>query len=121
MSQPAITGQCHCGMVTYQLDSQPAQIVDCNCTACRRYRALWAHMPLDQVTVTGQTIAYSHGDRNLAFHSCANCGGTTHWLPIKTQEGNPWMAVNLAMAEPDQIVGIPIRKFDGAESWRFLD
>ena len=31
------------------------------------------------------------------------------------------MAVNLAMAAPDQIADIPVRHFDGAESWRFLD
>ena len=121
MTGPAITGSCHCGAVTFTLATRPDQIVDCNCTACRRYRALWSHMAVDQVEVSGKTIAYSHGDHNIAFHSCVTCGGTTHWSPIKPQPGNPWMAVNLAMAEPSLIAGIPVRHFDGAESWRFLD
>lgn len=121
MSAAALTGTCHCGAVTYRLAIRPTQIVKCNCSACRRYRALWAHMPLEQVNVNGQTTTYSHGDKQLAFHSCRICGATTHWTPLKPQQGTPSMAVNLAMAAPDEIADIPVRHFDGAESWRFLD
>ena len=116
-----IEGACHCGAVRFSCTVRPQQLVDCNCSVCRRYRALWAHVPLEAATIRGETIAYAHGDRTLAFHSCAICGGTTHWLPLKPQRGKPWMALNMAMAAPDAIAGLPLRRFDGAESWRFLD
>ena len=116
-----IAGSCHCGAVTYTLASTPEQLVDCNCSICRRYRALWAHLPPDKVTLSGDTHSYSYGDKNLAMHRCAKCGCVSHWSPLKAQPGQPWMGVNLALADPDAIAQIKIRRFDGAESWKFLD
>ena len=31
------------------------------------------------------------------------------------------MAVNMRMAEPAAIAGIPVRHFDGADTWAYLD
>ncbi len=66
----------------------------------------------------GSTIAYSWGDKGIAFHSCKTCGCTTHWAGLV----NARMAVNLGLADdPRNIADLPLRHFDGAESWEFLD
>ena len=31
------------------------------------------------------------------------------------------MAVNCRLAEPEDIAGIPVRRFDGADTWQYLD
>ncbi len=31
-----LTGQCHCGNVTFEADADPAQVVVCHCTDCQR-------------------------------------------------------------------------------------
>jgi hypothetical protein len=31
------------------------------------------------------------------------------------------MAVNLRLADPDVMAAVPIRHFDGADTWEFLD
>lgn len=121
------SGACHCGAVKFELLEKPERLVACNCSICRRLGALWAHAAVDQIRIIvedsaagGGTRSYSHGDRTLAFHSCAVCGCTTHWLPTP-MEADSDMAVNFRMCTEAQIDEVPIRRFDGADSWQFLD
>lgn len=114
---------CHCGAVKVSYDGVPTRLVSCNCSICRRLRALWAHGPAGKLAVEAgldATISYVWGDKGLAFHSCKTCGVTTHWTGLGPQEPQN-MAVNMALMEADQIRDTPIRHFDGADSWEFLD
>ena len=115
-------GACHCGAVKFELSESPEKLVDCNCSICRRLAALWGHVPISAVTVKSEpeaTIAYIHGDKMLAFHTCKNCGCTTHWSSL-TDDGEH-MAVNFRMCEPEDVANFQIKKFDGANTWQFLD
>lgn len=126
MSNPPLTGTCLCGAISYT-HASPEKLVRCNCSSCRRYGALWAHGPLTaiEITTNGPTIRYTRGDKDfdhgLAFVSCATCGVTTHWEPVKPQSGTPYMAVNGALADPAAQAALPLRHFDGADTWAFLD
>ena len=118
-----VEGSCHCGTITFTVTGIPEWLTDCNCSICRRIGALWAHFPLDAVTVDApkdETIAYLQGDKTLVTHSCKNCGCTTHWLPVDPAEFNR-MAVNFRMCDPAVTSGISIRRFDGADTWQFID
>lgn len=116
-----IGGACHCGRVGFEITQAPAQLVDCNCSICRRIGGLWGHIsPRNfRLTSDGETIAYVQGDKTLVTHSCKICGCTTHWLPV--DKGLDRMAVNFRMCEPEVISRFRIRKFDGADTWEFLD
>jgi len=116
-----ITTACLCGAVRITLDARPDKITQCNCSACRRFGALWAYAPLDDVSVSGTTVAYVRGDKSLAFHHCPTCGCVTHWWPLNLDQSPPYAGVNMALADPAAIAGIPMRRFDGAETWQFLD
>lgn len=117
----SLSGTCLCGAVSFT-HSAPDKLVRCNCAACRRYGALWAHGTLSAINIAtnGPTTRYvrSDSDGDITFVSCATCGVTTHWEP--TQEGDT-MAVNAALAEPEAIAELRIRHFDGADTWAFLD
>jgi len=92
--------------------------------ACRRYAALWAYGTRESVTITAEadaTIAYVHGDRTLAFHSCRVCGCTTHWAGLAPHDGEWRIAVNMRMADPAAFADIPVARFDGAVTWSHLD
>jgi hypothetical protein len=82
---------------------------------------LWIYAELTKVQVDGPTTGYAWGDKQLAFHHCVTCGCTTHWAPLNPTEPEPYMAVNLRLAAPEVIAGIPVRRFDGADTWAFLD
>ena len=118
-----IHGACHCGAITFAVERKPEWLTECNCSICRRIGAFWAHFERDEIELSApsdSTIAYVQGDRTLAVHTCKVCGCTPFWLGLSPVAGTR-MAVNFRMCEPEDIAGIPVRHFDGADSWQFLD
>jgi hypothetical protein len=118
-----IVGWCHCGAVRFELARTPEWLTACNCSVCRRLGALWAYGDASEVRLIGKpdaTSGYVWGDRSLAFHSCRTCGCTTHWQSLQPDRSTR-MGVNCRLADPEVIASLPIRRFDGADSWVFLD
>ncbi|MEM8767757.1 MAG: GFA family protein [Pseudomonadota bacterium] len=116
-----IRGSCHCGQVRFSLESHRDFLTDCNCSVCRRYAALWLHCNREDVELEcppGATRQYIWGDELLGFHSCVRCGCITHW---SSNKGTEHMAVNARLVEPEELAEFRIRRFDGAESWEYLD
>ena len=116
-----IEGSCHCGQVGWTFDGIPEDATACSCTVCRRYGTLWAYdYEGERIQVFGPTRAYSWGERSIGFHFCEHCGGVAYWRGNKTlPDGRRRIAVNLRMAEPDQVGGIVIEHFDGL-NWKDL-
>jgi len=115
-----IEGSCHCGAVRWRFDYIPESATTCNCTACRRYGALWAYdFDNEAVHVSGPTKAYVRGD-SLEFHFCPACGCVAYWRALAEDEhGRRRIAGNLRLTEPEPIADIPIDHFDGLH--RFED
>ena len=117
-----IQGSCLCGAVHWQLASTPERATACNCTACRRYGVLWAYDHEGEgVHVSGATKAYVRGDAMLGFHFCPECGCLAYWRSLEPDEaGRRRMAVNLRLAEPEPVAGVPIKHFDGFDTFDAL-
>lgn len=115
-----LRGSCLCGSVEWRFDGQPDGATVCNCTACRRYGALWSYGHEDvDITVSGETSGYVRGD-SLAFHFCPTCGCLAFWRGLRTdRDGRRRIAVNLRLAQPEVVASIPIDRFDGLD--RFED
>jgi hypothetical protein len=117
-----LRGTCHCGKVEWTLDALPSQATACSCTACRRYGTLWAYGTLGgDVHISGETRGYVRADiePHLGFHFCPDCGVVAFWLPV-AEGGSRRCAVNLRMTEPGPIAAIPVRRFDGFDTWASL-
>jgi hypothetical protein len=67
------------------------------------------------------TMSYVWGDKSLAFYRCATCGCMTHWLGLDPATSQDRMGVNARIFAPQLIEGLRIRRFDGADTWKFLD
>ena len=111
-----ITARCHCGDVEITADSLPEFLGDCNCSICRRYKALWGYYAPESVSIKTRgdaTVAYIWGDREVAFQHCRNCGCITHYV---TTELCPTrvVAVNFRMVDPALYENVRIKKIDGA-------
>lgn len=120
---PSLEGSCHCGAVRLTLPSPPQTANDCNCSICRRLGAIWAYYEFGSVRITGHpehTAEYIQGDRTLRTVRCATCGCTTHWEPLDAQPGARH-GVNLRNFEPALLAAVRIRRFDGADTWTYLD
>ena len=116
-------GSCHCGAVSFRLEAHRDFLTECNCSICRRYAALWLHCDRKDIELNapeGATRTYEWNERLLAFHSCRTCGCITHWSSTQKEYPDD-MAVNCRLAEPEDLVGIRIRRFDGADTWRYLE
>lgn len=116
-------GACHCGSVRFSIANQPAWLTSCNCSSCHRVGSLWLHDEMTAIELKvapDTTIGYQWGDMTLTLHSCRVCGCTTHWLPIDPVK-TTHMAVNARMFSREDIQHIPIKRFDGAETWQYLD
>ena len=116
-----IEGSCLCGAVAGALQGRLKSATACNCTACRRYGALWAYdYEGEGIQVSGPTRPYIRG-RHLGFHFCPDCGCIAYWRGLALDEkGRRRIAVNLRLAEPGAITGIIIDHFDGLESFKDL-
>lgn len=118
-----LKGTCHCGEVHWTLDTSPRSVTACNCTICRRYGALWAYGYIGRdIQTTGQANAYRRRDSgDISFHFCANCGCVTHYVVSSEDEkGQMRAAVNLRMSDPSPISELPIRHFEGHDSFKEL-
>ena len=79
-----IKATCHCGAVRFAVAEPPTWVMDCNCTVCRRYGAMWCYTSGDEpVTLVeapdpAATETYSWLDHEILFHRCRTCGGVTH-------------------------------------------
>lgn len=63
-----IEGRCLCGTVCWTFSSTPDPATACNCTACRRYGALWIYEYEDEgITITGTTKACERENGVLGF------------------------------------------------------
>lgn len=116
-----LEGTCHCGSARWKLSELPVSATACNCTACRRYGALWAYgYEGENITVSGHTRAYIRG-KSLSFNFCPGCGGVTHWRALAANDqGRRRIAVNLRMSDPEPIAQVPIDHFDGLDQWEDL-
>jgi hypothetical protein len=116
-----LQGSCLCKSVQWQFDGMPESATACNCTACRRYGALWAYgHEGEDITVTGTTQAYVRGD-SLGFHFCPGCGCVAYWRGLQPDaKGLRRIAVNLRLAEPAPIAHLPVDHFDGLDQWEDL-
>ena len=116
-------GSCHCGAVRLTLPSTPESATDCNCSLCRRIGGPWVYFEVGTVQIEGHpeaTESYVQGDRTLRTIRCRNCGCVTHWEPIAMETGAR-LGVHLGNFDPKLMAAVRVRKFDGADTWTFLD
>ena len=64
--------------------------------------------------------AYAWGDKTLTYHCCGICGCTTHYSS-GGDDGDELIAINCRMAPAAAIEAIPVRRFDGLNSWQYID
>jgi len=117
------TGSCHGGAVRLTLPSKPEVATACNCSLCRRIGGPWVYFEFGTVKIEGHpeaTAEYIWGDKTLRHIHCRTCGCVTHWEPLEATPGAQH-GVNLGNFDPELIASVRVRRFDGANTWKFID
>jgi len=120
-----LTAVCHCGRVRVQLPSKPTSLLECHCTVCYKYGALWAYFQRNDVVVTTasdttlQAYIREDADSGLSFNRCGHCGCMMLWRGERTYAEGPYaglehrMGVNCRMLPKGEIEGIAKRITNG--------
>lgn len=119
---PSASASCHCGAVAISLSCQPLEVIDCNCSLCRRYGVLWAYYEASEITGLPNGDAsetYSWNGRHVDFHRCRTCGCVTHWAPRSSKRTR--FGINARLLEPEILAKLRVRHKDGAQSGKLLD
>ena len=116
------SGACLCGAVRWRFRGPCEDATLCNCTACRRYGALWIYGQDGREIVVedsgGTLTAYVRNSGSLSFNFCGRCGNLVSWRGLKASaDGSVRTAVNIRLADPEAVADIPIQRFDGLHSF----
>lgn len=120
-----LTGQCHCGNVQFSVPEKPESLTACTCSICHRYGVQWMYYSPSDVTVSTKnkpTQRYRWGDEMIDFHHCPTCGCVTHYTGTEHADAS-WdrMALNARMCARSDTSDIPVKLFDGADTWAYLE
>jgi hypothetical protein len=115
--------ECHCGNMKMSATRSPLSVTRCNCSICYRLGAIWAYYDSAEVAIqTGNSpvITYAWGEKSITFHHCSKCGCATHYTTTES-DSSELTAINIRMAPASITDSIPVRDFDGAVSWKYVD
>jgi hypothetical protein len=107
------TGSCHCGRVRFEVDGEPAEIVECNCSICSRKGYLHWIVPRDAFRLlegADDIVTYRFGTGVAQHHFCRHCGVTSFYVPRSHPDGIDVNVRCLAGVDPSVL---PRRAFDG--------
>ena len=124
---PTFRGSCHCGRVTFEVDANPTELSECNCSLCHKKGAVYLKATevgaLRIRTGEADLAVYQFNTHTAKHYFCPFCGIHTFHRPRFAPER--W-SVNARCLEGFDLSAYPRSTFDGqdweraarAEGWR---
>ncbi|MDX2168456.1 MAG: GFA family protein [Deltaproteobacteria bacterium] len=111
---PIHQGSCHCGRVRFEVRGAIEQVIDCNCSACRRKGALW-HRASDETfrILAGEAdlVLYQFNTMTAKHYFCRHCG--IHPF-IRPRLAPQLWAFNVRCIDGVDLDRLTVQRFDGA-------
>src|SRR5712692_6651185 len=108
-------GGCHCGRVHFEVTTDLAQVVDCNCSICAKRGALWTFVKAPQFKLTKSADAatdYQFGKKRIHHLFCESCGIGAYSRGI-APDGAPTFAINVRCLDDVDVAALKPTPFDG--------
>ena len=113
---------CHCGDVTLTLPRAPEEILQCNCSICRKSGFRGVYYRDGEVNVSGALDSYVRTDMDkpcITMWRCRRCGILTHWTlldawPHDEVPRPDRMGVNARLLDRALAERLPVQHSDGA-------
>lgn len=116
-----VRAACHCTAVRLEIEPAPEWVLDCSCTICRRYGALWAYCKPGQVKIVqgaDATDTYAWNDKVIAFHRCKECGCVVYMMVTDVDPPRLY-GINARMIPTLDPARVPLRQIDNAHTGFF--
>ncbi len=108
-------GSCHCGAVTFTVDTVIEKVIECNCTHCARKGLILTFAPRAQFTlITGENnlTEYRFNKERIAHQFCKTCGVQTFAFAAN-KDGQPTASINIRCLPDVDRDTLTIEKVDG--------
>jgi hypothetical protein len=106
-------GGCHCGQVRFEVDTDLARVVECNCSICTRKAYLHVIVPPERFRLLAGAEAlttYRFGTGVARHHFCRHCGIASFYVPRSHPDH---FDVNARCLDDVDVAALRIEPFDG--------
>ncbi len=116
MAEPkTYSGGCHCGAVRYEVTTDLATVMACNCSICGKRGALWTFAAAAQFKMLRGADAladYQFGQKRIHHRFCKVCG-VGSFSQGQAPDGSDTFAVNVRCLDEVDVAALKITPFDG--------
>ncbi len=115
------TGGCHCGRVRFEVDTDLARVVDCNCSICSKKGFLHVIVTADRFRLLAGRDAlttYRFNTGVAQHHFCSHCGIASFYVPRSHPDG---IDVNARCLDDVDVAMLTLTPFDGRQWERTVD
>jgi hypothetical protein len=109
------TGGCHCGKVRYEVETDLAQVIECNCSICTQRGFLFSFVPADKFRLLsgeGDLTDYQFNKHAIHHLFCKACGSES-FARGSTPDGKPMVAINARCVDGVDLAALKRMPFDG--------
>ena len=119
-------GSCHCGRVAFDVEGDIGDVIDCNCSLCRRRGGLLWFVPREALvlkTPEGDLSTYTFNRHHIRHHFCAVCGCATFSDSPAFEPDGEWdgqtrrICVNARLLAGIVAEDLPVDVIDGKHLW----
>lgn len=108
-------GGCHCGSVRFEVETDLAGLIACNCSICSRVGSILAFVPVEQFKQLSGADAqtnYQFNTKNIHHLFCSTCGVRSFGHGVGP-DGKPMYAINVRSLEGVDVDALQVTKVDG--------
>jgi hypothetical protein len=108
-------GSCHCGQISFEVDGDLEQAMECNCSHCSRKGYLLWFVPRPQFKLlTPETClaTYTFNKHDIKHHFCSKCGCAPFGFG-KDRSGAATAAINVRCLEGAELSSLKKVSVDG--------
>ncbi len=111
-------GSCHCGKIAFDVEADIADVIECNCSMCRRRGSLLTFVPRDTLTLKtpeSDVGTYTFNKHAIQHHFCISCGIAPYGEGVDPRSGAKMAAINVRCLPDVDLDTLNIKKVDGAK------
>ena len=112
------TGSCHCGKISYEVDGEIEQVIECNCSHCSRKGFLLWFVPRDSLRFErgeSELATYTFNKHQIKHHFCPVCGVAPFGFG-EHPPGTPMAAINVRCLTDVDVAQLEVVHVDGRSS-----
>lgn len=109
-------GSCHCGKISFEVEGELEQIMECNCSICSRKGYLLWMVPRENLillTPEANLATYTFNKHKIKHRFCPTCGCAPFGEGAHPKSGDLVAAINVRCLENVEISTLTRKQVDG--------